>query len=536
MLRERQVKLKQSMSEKSTYLILLVLFVGSFFIYSYNLDGQPWHGDEITYLGWGGNYFHLVVTGNWNNSCLKSLDHCNLLFHIPAFGLTYSPIRNIIIGLSMYLTNQDDGNFYNWSCYWDCYNHSEGPTIQEMTAGRLFSPVFGSLSVVLSFLIGKILFNKYVGAVASLFLLFYDLWIWYSRTIMVEVHYIFFTLVSLLLLLHSLKTERTKIIFFILSAVTFGIALNSKMLTVTFSILFLGIIISKRLFYENSGFIFKKKHVVKTILLAFSFFAISLLGLFLAEPDFYENPIHEIQIMKTDMDNYNHAVWYIGYPTIQNVQIKSIVSMFHYVVFPSFMEKQISSRDLNLNGNFAQILPPTYSSVPLGIFFFAGLGSIIYRISKSKNCASEALLLIWFASTFIFTLVIVKDFSLERYLLPLEISVIFISSYGLWNFVREISNNKTKVFFVILAISVHSFTALYYWEKIYFSPGIIWTNPLHYGTLQESFDNSFTFVADMLFIVCLFFILAFQFQKRRRIMTFVSEKVNQFGKALYLKR
>ncbi|MFZ1076479.1 MAG: phospholipid carrier-dependent glycosyltransferase [Nitrosotalea sp.] len=514
------MKMTQFVIAKSNYVIPLALFLGSFFIYSYNLEGQPWHGDEITYLGWGGNYFDLIKKGNFDNSCLESLDHCNLLFHIPAFGLTYNPIRNILIGFPMYLANEDKGDFYNWSCYWDCYNHDKGPSIQEMTDGRLLSPIFGSLTIMFSFMVGKIFFNRYVGIVAALLFLSYDLWVWYSRTIMVEVHYIFFVMLSLLILLHAFKNGQTKITYLILSAITFGFALDTKMLAITFLVLFLGIILFRGLSDKNDGATFKKKRLAKTGFLGFLFFAMTLLGLFLAEPGFYANPLNEISVMKTDMDNYNHDVWYIGYPSIHNIEIKSIVSVFHYVLFPSFIEKQISNPDLNLSGNFGWTYPPTYSSIPLTVFFFVGFGYVMYRISKFKDCTSEALLLIWFVSAFALTLAIVKDFSLERYLLPLEISVIFIASYGFWQFVKEISNKKTKTIFVIYFMFVHSITAFSYWEKIYFSPGTTWVNPLHYGTLQESLDNPFTFVANMLFFGFLFFMFVIRLQKRtHRVLT-----------------
>ncbi len=171
------MKLTNLASSKIDYTILAVLLSASLFIYGYNLTGQPWHGDEITYLGWGGSYFSLIAKGYFSDPCLSSLDDCTHLFHIPAFGLTYSPIRNLLIGLPMYLVNQDHGNFYNWSCYWDCYDNNNGPTVLEMTAGRLLSPLFGSLTVVLSFFIGKTLFNRGMGIVVSLLFLFYDLWL-----------------------------------------------------------------------------------------------------------------------------------------------------------------------------------------------------------------------------------------------------------------------------------------------------------------------------------------------------------------------
>ena len=110
------------------------------------------------------------------------------------------------------------------------------------------------------------------------------------------------------------------------------------------------------------------------------------------------------------------------------------------------------------------------------------------------------MILFWFGSSLVLTLVIVKDFSLERYLLPLEMSVLFIASYGLWNFIKSIPYSKLRIPFASLFILVHSMTSLLYWQKIYFSPGTMWVNPLHYGTLQQSFDNPLTLGANLLFV------------------------------------
>jgi 4-amino-4-deoxy-L-arabinose transferase-like glycosyltransferase len=507
--------MKSVLISYSKYIIPFSLFIGSFFIYSYNLEGQPWHGDEITYLGWAGNYVQLLKQGDLSNPCLKSLDNCNLLYHLPAFGLTYSHLRNLLIGFPMVAENKDGGNFYNWSCYWDCYNPSKGPTVAEMTAGRLLSPLFGSLTIVISYMIGKILFNRHVGIMFSLLFLFYDLWIWYSRTIMTEVHYIFFSMLSFLLLLYAVKTEHLKIKYLIASAVSFGLALSTKILAVEFSALFLGVIlygITARHGTDSTS----KRSIPKIMLSALIFFAVSGLSLFLTEPGFYQNPLQEITTMKGDMDNYNRDVWYIGYPTIHGIQPNKILALFHYTVFPSFIEKQMSNPHLNMSGNFGWTYPPTYSSIPLSIFFFVGFGSLIYRVWRSKRWSSEAILLLWFASTFIFTLLIARDFSLERYLLPFLISIIFTASYGLWIFIKNITHNKTKFVFSIYFILVHSMTAMSYWQKIYFSPETTWVNPLHYGTLQDSFDYFLTFVMNIAFVGFLLYMVMIQFKQRMK--------------------
>ncbi|HEV2193559.1 MAG TPA: phospholipid carrier-dependent glycosyltransferase [Nitrosopumilaceae archaeon] len=518
------MKLTYFFNAKSNYIIPIVLFLSSFLIYSYNLEGQPWHGDEIVYLAQAGEYVHLIKNGNFDDSCLRSIDNCSYLFHIPAYGLTYSPLRNILIGFPMDVKSGDVGKFYNWSCYWQCYISDMEPTVNEMATARLLSPLFGALTVAISFLIGKILFNRNVGIMASLIFLFYDIWLWHSRTIMTEVHYIFFVMLSLLLLLYAFKTEQMKIRYFISSAIAFGLALTSKMLSIEFSILFLGIILFSGVFKRLPDSTIKISNIPKTGVLIFLFFAIAMFSLFLTEPGFYENPLKQIAIMKKDMDNYNRDVWYIGYPTIHSIQINTLLTVFHYALFPSFIEKQISDPHLNLSGNLGKTVPQTYSSIPLTIFFFVGIGYLIYRIKKFKSFISETLVLIWFISTLVLSLAMAKDFSLERYLLPLGISIIFIASYGFWNVVKDIPYNKTKITFVIYSIFTHCVTTLLYWQKIYFSPGTTWTNPLGYGTLQESLDNPLGLIINAIFVGFMLFMLIIRFRVKTSHITVTKDQ------------
>ena len=510
------MKLTYFFNTKFNYIIPIALFLSSFLVYSYNLEGQPWHGDEIVYLAQAGEYVHLIKNGNFDDSCLISIDNCAYLFHIPAYGLTYSPLRNILIGFPMDVKNDDLGKFYNWSCYWQCYIHDMGPTVNEMTTARTLSPLFGALTVTISFLIGKILFNRNVGIIASLFFLFYDIWLWHSRTIMTEVHYIFFSMLSLLLLLYAFKTEQMKIKYFISSAISFGFALSSKMMSIEFAVLFLGIILFNGLFKKRDS-VTKKRNIPKMALSVFLFFLISIFALFLTEPGFYENPLNQISAMKTHMDNYNRDVWYIGYPSIDRIQVNTLLTVFHYALFPSFIEKQIT--DSHANNSHTET-SQTYSSAPLTIFFFVGFGYLIYKIKKIKSAIPDALVLIWFISTLLLSLAMAKDFSLERYLLPLGISIIFISSYGMWNFIKDIPHNKIKITFVIYAIFTHFVTTMSYWQKIYFSPGVIWTDPLNYGTLQESLANPFGFVVNAIFVGFILFILIIRFKsKSAQILT-----------------
>jgi len=508
----------QFISTKSSYTIPLALFFCALFMYSYNLEGQPRHGDEINYLGWAGNYIHLVSQGDLSNPCLISIDNCDLLYHIPAHGATYSPLRMILIGFPLSLKHQDTGDFYDWSCYWfTCYDFHKAPTVDQMAAGRLLSPLFGALTIVVSFTTGKILFNRYVGIIFSLLFLFYNLWIWYSRTIMTEVHYIFFSMLSLMLLVYSFKTGKMKLKYFIPSAISFGCALTSKLLSIEFSALFVGIIVLNGIFQKQGGFSIGKKPILKTSLVIFVFFSISIFAFLLTEPGFYKNPLTQITLMKTDMDNYNRDVWFIAYPTINGLQPTRILSLFHYTLFPSPIEHQIPGAFPGSTFNLDWNSPPTNSSIALSLFFFVGFGYIIQKVRRLKDCIPEALAVTWFVSTFIMTLMIARDFSLERYLLPFLLSIIFIASYGFWRFAKDISNKKIQIAFVSYFVFAHAITSLSFWQEIYFSPGTFWTNPIMYGTLQESLDNPFSLFVNVTFLAFFIYLVIGRFRIKKKL-------------------
>ncbi|MHB8603044.1 MAG: ArnT family glycosyltransferase [Nitrosotalea sp.] len=510
------MSLIQCISKKSRYTIPLALFLAATLMYSYNLEGQPRHGDEINYLGWAGNYIHLINNGDLANSCLISIDNCDLLYHIPAHGATYSPLRMILIGLPLSLEHQDTGNYYDWSCYWfTCYNFHDAPTVQQMAAGRALSPIFGALTIVIVFLIGKILFNRNVGIIFSLLFMFYNLWVWYSRTIMTEVHYIFFSMLALLLLLYSFKTGRLKIRYLVVSGIAFGCAFTSKLLSVEFSVLFAAVILFNGISQRQPGTPVNRRHVLKISLTIAAFFLVAILGFLLTEPGFYKNPIHQITAIKNDMDNYNRDVWFIAYPTLQGLDPSRMLSLFHYTLFPSPIVHTIPGAYPNSTFKLGWNSPPTNSSIPLTVFFFVGIGYMIQKIRKFKDWIPESLVLIWFVSTFISTLMIARDLSLERYMLPFLISIIIIASYGLWNFTRHIARKKTQIAFIACAIFAHAATCMSYWQKIYFASGTFWTNPLPYGTLQESLANPFTLIVDVIVAIFFAYMIVIRFKKAK---------------------
>ena len=84
-----------------SYLIPILLLVSSFVLYSYSLESQPPHFDEVLYLAWGGVFFDSIKEGDFNNPCLKNIEDCESLFSVDYSGhqINYTPVRNFFTGL-----------------------------------------------------------------------------------------------------------------------------------------------------------------------------------------------------------------------------------------------------------------------------------------------------------------------------------------------------------------------------------------------------------------------------------------------------
>ena len=94
-------------------------------------------------------------------------------------------------------------------------------------ASRFWSAVFGTLSLVLVFYLGKKLYNLYVGFLSALVLGTFTTFYVFARLAMTDVPLVFFILGSIYFLLLSEKTENTNR-YAALSGLFFGLALMTK--------------------------------------------------------------------------------------------------------------------------------------------------------------------------------------------------------------------------------------------------------------------------------------------------------------------
>jgi len=504
------------------YLIPILLLLGTFMIYSYNLGEQPSYGDEGLHFGWGGVYFDLIKEGEFDNPCLKKITDCELLFSLENYEGNYTPIRNFFVGLGYYLTMGDTkGEFYNWSCSWvDCWDPVKAPTSEEFSAGRFFSPIFGSLTIVLAFFIGKILFNRTTGLFFSLILLFSSLWMVHSRLIMSEVYLYFFIFLSIFLLLKSFKKESNhRKLFFIFGAISFGIALNIKLIAVEFAIPILVMILFYESFNEKLNFRFfkSKKNVLKVVSLILVFFVISSISFMATFPRYYDNPVNEL--LKT---HEKHGSGYATLPTAEKNYLFNTLVALQVTLLPYLMDSYIydifpdEAREAGLTStwrtNESDISPANYSTVPLSLFFFIGLIYIIRKIKARNLIFSELALLVWFVSLFILTVLMVTNATIERYYIPIMFPIMLIALYGLWKFIEQIKNQKVKILFFTSFTIAHSLYIIPFIGEMYLSdevnslaflffiPERSWLSPLPVSS-QLSLNDPVVYVSTITFLM-----------------------------------
>jgi len=497
------------MSLKSyNFLIPALLLIGSFSLYSYNLEGQTPHGDEILYLAWGGVFFDTLKEGDFDNPCLKKLVDCELLVTPEGkwgggFKVNYTPIRNFFVGFSQYLTTgENTGDFYEWSCKWQpCWDEEHIPSPGELASGRLFSIIFGSLTIVVAFFVGKTLFNRTTGLFFSLILLFYSLWVVNSRLIMSEVYLYFFILLSILLLLKSFKKEnKHRMLFFILGAISFGFALNIKMLAVEMILPILVMILFYDSFNEKLNFKFFKnrKNILKVISLALIFFVISAIAFVATFPRYYDDTLNQITTIREESEfgfaSFPTAEKNYLYRTLLTLQITLLPYIMDPYVYDIFADEAQKTTLIQSRGD-----PQNYSTVPLSLFFFIGLIYIIKKIKTGNLNFSEFVLFVWFTSVFIFVTLFVDRSGIERYYLPIMFPVMLIASYGLWKFIKQIQNQKEKILFFMSFIIAHLLYIISFFDEIYFSIG--WgVRPL-YMSSKYSLNEPLVYVSSIVFVV-----------------------------------
>jgi outer membrane protein assembly factor BamB len=167
----------------------ILAFSTIFFI---NLGSGPlWAADEQTYSQWA---FHMARTGDyWTPWAYGEL----------TFWIAKPPLYMWLMSLSYQVFGVS--NF----------------------SSRLWSPIFGILSLVVVFYLGKTLYNRKTGFLAAIILGTFTTFFSFARHAMTDVPFVFFTLASIYFFVLSEKPENTKR-YAVLSGLFFGLALMAK--------------------------------------------------------------------------------------------------------------------------------------------------------------------------------------------------------------------------------------------------------------------------------------------------------------------
>ncbi|MCW4047236.1 MAG: PQQ-binding-like beta-propeller repeat protein [Candidatus Bathyarchaeota archaeon] len=172
-------------------ILAILAFSTIFFV---NLGSGPlWVTDEQTYSQWA---FHIFKTGDYLTPwAYGTLD----------IGIEKPPLFMWLISLAYQVFGVN--NF----------------------ASRIWSAVFGTLSLVLVFYLGKKLYNVPVGLLSALVLGTFTTFYMFARHAMTDVPFVFFILASVYFLVLSEKTEDTNR-YTALGGVFFGLAFMTKQL------------------------------------------------------------------------------------------------------------------------------------------------------------------------------------------------------------------------------------------------------------------------------------------------------------------
>lgn len=506
----------ETISNKNRVIIPIVLFIFSFLLLSFNLSGQGPHQDEIDFLyAYSIEYFELVKNGDFFHPCWNGNGECEELSiescdRIEHWITTHGFVKHLLVGTSVLLHGENEPESYSPKpplCK-PTNNPIPGenmPTQDELSSARFFSPVLGSLTVVLAFFIGKILFNRTIGIVFGSLLLFNGLWFAYSRTVMSEPYIYFFIMLSFFLLLYSFrKKQKIKYVLLILSAITFAIAFNTKAITIIvlplfISTIFLRDFINQKLIFSNLK---KKRFFSSSIAITIFFFTIILISIFATLPFYWPGPIQQLDLQKESLEDHNKIFgiklpWnkdskaYVGFLSTITVTFVPIIDTYY---------ENFSSSEIPISANFAN----NFSSVPLSILFITGLGYLVYSIRKKQITGSELLILFWSFSAFILLSLMVESYSTSRFFVMMFLPILLVSAYGYYRFFTSIKNKKLLISSFILVISTHAITLLIFWETLFFKPDIIWLDPLMIKT-QDAITHVEVLSLSLIFLI--FFII-----------------------------
>ncbi len=184
-------KLKRLFTAHIDVLCIIAILACSSVLFVNLGSGHLWRSDEQTYSQWA---YHMYKTGDYLNP--RAFGDDAMWIGKPPLFMWLMSLSYQVFGVSNFAT-------------------------------RLWSPVFGALSLVLVFYLGKVLYNRYVGLLSAVVLGTFTTFYSFSRLAMTDIAFLCFFLASMYFFVLSEKTSNANRNM-LLSGVFFGLALMTK--------------------------------------------------------------------------------------------------------------------------------------------------------------------------------------------------------------------------------------------------------------------------------------------------------------------
>ena len=271
------------------------------------------------------------------------------------------------------------------------------------------------------------------------------------------------------------------------------------------------VILLQQPFSENVNFrkLWQKRFFLKSIALVLIFVGVFFGALFGTFPFYYPDPIGQLMVQfdlaqeyKAVSDPWQHTKK-IFLPFVASATIAPIIDGYYHIFSPD---------DIPNSTKWGH----TFSTIPLAIFFLAGISYLIFKIKRKNLLYSEFLMLFWYASIYVILTGSIESYNTSRHFIPLIFPMILIMSYALWRFLSPLQN-KIKIPFFIVTCFSHAVTFLIFWKKIYFEPSIVWSLPVSFEfnqvcalsdecvrqavNLKESLGNPIVLFSGIIFII-----------------------------------
>jgi len=249
----------------------------------------------------------------------------------------------------------------------------------------------------------------------------------------------------------------------------------------------------------NFRFFKNRKNLLKVTSLVLVFFVISSIAFVAIFPRYYDNTLNQILNLSDEAE-----IGFASLPTFEKNYLFRGLATLQVTLLPYIMDSYIDdvfseeARETRLAE-----APSNYSSIPLTLFFFIGLITIIKKIKNRNLSFSELVILAWFACSFVFTVLVVDFAWIERYYLPVMFPIILIASYSLGNFIKQIQNQTEKIIFFLSFIIAQSLYIVPFVSEIYYSSNsrlFPWSSPLPVSS-QLSLNEPLVYVSSIVFVM-----------------------------------